>query len=66
MSKVKLLEREVEQLSAEELEQFRAWFTEFEWQAWDHKIAQDARNGKLEELARQALDDHEAGRTKSL
>jgi len=66
MTKVKLLEQEVKQLSAAELEEFRAWFTEFEWQAWDHQIAQNAMDGKLDDLSRKALDDHEAGRTKSL
>ena len=66
MTKVKLLEQEVSQLSTEKLEEFRTWFTEFEWRAWDHQIAQDAVDGKLDDLARKALEDHEAGRTKSL
>lgn len=39
MSNVELLERQVEQLSMEELAQFHDWFLEFEWQVWDRQIA---------------------------
>jgi hypothetical protein len=66
MSKVETLEREVEQLTKEEFGQFRDWFVEFEWQAWDRRIEQDSEAGKLDRLAQKALDDYAAGRTKRL
>jgi hypothetical protein len=63
MSTVEALERQVEQLEPKELAQFREWFLEFEADAWDRQIEQDAISGKLDALARKALDDHQAGRT---
>ena len=66
MSKVEKIEQEVQALSPEDLARFRAWFLEFDWTAWDHQIEQDARTGRLDALAEQALRDHAAGKTKPL
>lgn len=66
MSKVEILEREVKQLTREELGQFRDWFLAYEWEAWDRQIEQDSKAGKLDRLAQKALDDHARGRTKPL
>ena len=63
MSIVETLERQVEQLDPKELAEFRNWFLEFEADAWDRQIEQDAKAGKLDTLARKALEDHAAGRT---
>jgi len=49
-----------------ELAQFREWFLEFEADAWDRQMEQDAKAGKLDALANKALDDHKAGRTTPL
>lgn len=38
MSKIEKIERQVEALSPEELAQFRAWFLEFDWVAWDLQL----------------------------
>jgi len=51
MSKVEKIERRIQALSPEELAQFRAWFLEFDWTAWDHQIEQDVHAGKLDTLA---------------
>ncbi len=66
MSKVEKIEQEVQALSPKELARFRAWFLEFDWTAWDRQIEQDARAGRLDALAEQALRDHAAGKTKPL
>jgi len=63
MSVVETIERQVQQLGLEELAQFRDWFFEFEADAWDRQIERDAKAGKLDDLARKALEDHAAGRT---
>jgi hypothetical protein len=55
MRKLEKIERQVEALSPEELAQFRAWFTDFDWVAWDRQLATDVEAGKLDKLARQAL-----------
>lgn len=66
MSKVEKIEEEVLALSPEELAQFRAWFLEHDWAAWDHQFERDVRAGRLDDLARKALRDHAAGKTTPL
>jgi hypothetical protein len=66
MSKVEKLEHQVQSLSPEELAQFRAWFQEFDWAAWDAQIAADAKAGKLDALATKALHDHADRKTTPL
>jgi hypothetical protein len=66
MTKIEQLEREVRELSAQELASFREWFAEFDAAAWDRQIADDADNGKLDRLADAALADHAGGRSRKL
>jgi hypothetical protein len=66
MGNVEKIERQIEALSPEELAQFRAWFLEFDWAAWDRQLAVDVQAGKLDRLAQQALRDHAAGKTTPL
>ncbi len=66
MSKIENIEQQIRALSPEELAQFRAWFLEFDWAAWDRQIERDVRAGKLDQLAEKALRDHAAGKTKPL
>jgi outer membrane murein-binding lipoprotein Lpp len=66
MGKVEKLEHEVEALSSEELAQFRAWFLEFDWAAWDAQLESDVRAGRLDALAEKALADHAARKTTRL
>ena len=62
--KIEELEQDIKQLSPEQLRQFRAWYEEFDSEAWDEQIEHDDRNGKLDDLANQAIKDHQAGKTK--
>ena len=66
MSKIEELEQKVQALSPEELAQFREWFQEFDWAAWDRQLERDVRAGKLDAMAEKALRDHAAGKTKPL
>ncbi len=63
MSKVEALEKRVSALSANELAEFRRWFVEFDAAAWDLQIERDAKAGKLNALADEALRDHAAGKS---
>jgi hypothetical protein len=63
MSKVEKLEQQVQVLSAEELAQFRAWFFEFDWAAWDVQLEHDVQAGRLDALGEKALRDHAARKT---
>jgi hypothetical protein len=66
MSKVEKLEQQVQSPSPEELTQFRAWFQEFDWAAWDAQITADAKAGSLDALADKALNDHAGRKTTPL
>lgn len=66
MSKLESIEGQVKQLTIEELQAFREWFAEFDAQSWDRQIEADARAGKLDALAEQALRHDKAGRTTEL
>lgn len=66
MSRVEILEQQVQQLAPQEFSQFREWFLEYERDAWDREIERDGKSGKLDTMARKALEDHAAGRTTPL
>lgn len=66
MDKIEKIEQEVQALSPEELAQFRAWFLEYDWAAWDRQIERDVQAGRLDDLAAKALRDHAAGKTTPL
>jgi len=66
MEKIENIERQIEALSPEELAQFRAWFLEFDWAAWDRQLATDIQAGKLDQLVQEARRDHAAGKTTPL
>jgi hypothetical protein len=63
MGKVEKIEQDVEALSPEELAEFRAWFLEYDWAAWDRQLERDVENGRLDDLAEKAVRDHTAGKT---
>ncbi len=66
MSKVERIEQEVQALSLAELAEFRAWFLEYDWAAWDRQLERDVEAGRLDDLAEKALRDHAAGKTTPL
>ena len=66
MSKVEKIEQEIQALSPGELAQFRAWFLEYDWAAWDRQLERDVQAGKLDDLAEKALRDHAGGKTTPL
>jgi hypothetical protein len=60
------LEKAVAQLPPDKLAKFRAWFEEFAAEAWDRQIEQDAKSGKLDKFAKEALEDVKGGRFRKL
>jgi hypothetical protein len=66
MSQIEMLEQEVKQLSPKELAAFRSWFIEFDAAEWDRQIVMDSATGKLDNLAQSAIEEHKAGKTKSI
>jgi hypothetical protein len=66
MTKIEEIEGAVKELSTEELSAFRAWFSEFDADAWDRQFEADVKSGKLDALAERAQRDHSAGRSTDL
>ena len=56
----------VKRLPKRDLARFRKWFADYDAAVWDRRIEQDAAYGSLDVLAREALRDHQAGRTREL
>lgn len=61
MMRVEQIKKAVLDLSQPELDAFREWYEELEFQRWDRQIEKDIKSGKLDELAQEALADFEAG-----
>ena len=66
MSEVEQIEHRIKNLSPEELARLRAWFAEFDAQAWDHQIEADSTSGKLNGLIEDSLAEHKAGKSRPL
>jgi len=66
MTKIEIIERQIKELSREELAEFRAWFAEFDGELWDRQFEADVKAGKLDALAENALRDHQAGQSTKL
>ncbi|NQS99345.1 MAG: hypothetical protein HQ591_12925 [candidate division Zixibacteria bacterium] len=60
------IEKAVSNLSPKELAQFRAWFEEFDAEAWDKQFEQDAKSGKLDVIAEQAIADFKQGKAEEI
>jgi len=57
MSTVLEIETAISKLSREERFAFRAWVEDFDAEAWDKQFEEDARSGRLDALADEALRD---------
>ena len=66
MHTVEQLTQNVQDLSPEDLRQFRAWFLEYDAQCWDQQIAADFKAGKLDTLIAEARADFKAGKARKL
>jgi hypothetical protein len=60
------LEKAVAQLPPDQFAEFRTWFEAFDAARFDAKIERDAKTGKLDALADQAIDDFRNGRAREL
>lgn len=60
------IEKAITQLPQDQLKEFRAWYEQFDSDAWDEQIERDAAAGKLDSLADAAISDHRAGKSKEL
>ncbi|MCB8753083.1 hypothetical protein [Planktothrix agardhii] len=66
MSNLQEIESAVSQLTKEELAAFRVWFAEFDAEIWDRQFEEDVTAGRLDGLAKQALQHLREGRCTDL
>lgn len=60
------IEKAVLSLPLNELEDFRAWFDNFDAAVWDKQFEEDVTAGKLDEIAEKAVEDFKKGNFKEL
>jgi hypothetical protein len=60
------LEKAIAELPPDQLAKFRDWFEAFDAARFDEKIERDAKAGRLDGLAEQALADYAQGRAREL
>ncbi len=60
---VEKIESAVSVLSKQDLARFRHWFAEFDADAWDAQIEEDAASGRLESLAQEAIAEYQSGKS---
>jgi hypothetical protein len=66
MNRVETIEEQVQRLSPQKLVSFREWFARYDADAWDKQFDADVDAGRLDQVAEEALADHEAGRSREL
>jgi len=66
MRTVEDIEKALTELPPDQLAEFRTWFETFDAARFDERIERDAKAGRLDRLAEQALTDFRAGRAREL
>lgn len=56
MTKLEKLEAEIKKLSPSEINQLSDWMADLRNDLWDAQIEQDSKAGKLDALAKEALE----------
>lgn len=66
MQTVKEIEEAILKLPSSGLTALREWFDEFDAKKWDEQFEADVDTGRLDKLAKKAIQDYQAGRCKKL
>jgi len=66
MRTINEIEDAIRKLPEEDLVTLRAWFAEFDAEAWDRQFERDVAEGRLDTLAEEALQDRREGRCTDL
>lgn len=60
------LEKTISDLPPEDLVKFREWFLAFDAKNWDQQFEADVAAGRLDDLADEAIREHQAGESTEL
>ncbi|MCH8828644.1 MAG: hypothetical protein IID45_03600 [Planctomycetes bacterium] len=55
------LEKTISELSPDQLSKFREWFLLFDADQWDQQLESDVAAGRLDQMADEAIREHQAG-----
>jgi hypothetical protein len=66
MTTIEVIESEIKKLSPREMARLRDWFMDYDADAWDRQIEQDATAGKLDAMAAEALAEYHSGQAKEI
>jgi hypothetical protein len=66
VTRIEEIENAVASLPVEEYRQFREWFLERDWAQWDKQIEADSKSGKLDFLAKEAMEEKNRGDLRDL
>ncbi len=66
MQTVEEIQQAIEALPEEDYERIRQWLAEADWDDWDRQIAADSEAGRLDFLAKEALEDKRRGLLRDL
>jgi hypothetical protein len=66
MSTIEQIETAILTLAPNEFQQLRQWFLDVDYQRWDEQLEQDIADGKLEDLAAEAIAEFKAGQCREI
>jgi hypothetical protein len=61
MSTIEEIESAVARLTPSDYEKFRQWLSDYENRKWDRQLDEDSQAGRLDDLAKEALEDLQRG-----
>ncbi len=66
MNKVRDIQSAIQKLSKEDKVALREWFDQLDAEEWDRQFEEDAKSGKLDDLAKRATADFRSGKCREL
>jgi hypothetical protein len=66
VNKVRDIQSAIQKLSKEDKVALREWFDQLDAEEWDRQFEEDAKSGKLDDLANRATADFRSGKCREL
>ncbi|MBN1906404.1 MAG: hypothetical protein JW927_15035 [Deltaproteobacteria bacterium] len=66
MENLDRLKYEIESLPQNDFNQLRKWFSEKDWKEWEIQIEEDSMSGRLDFLFKEALDEKNKGKLRTI
>ena len=66
ISTISEIEKAIENLAENELQEIRGWFIKYDNAKWDKEIERDIKSGALDDMAQDAINDYKSGNCREL